>query len=658
MGETWSRVWWAAALVAGVLFGCGPGASDAGGPCDGCVEVPPPAWSQTAGPAGSDRATALYASGDSLLLGGQGELLRSVDGGRTWAASVGLGGGRVASVIAAGSRLFALLEPAALFRSADGGASWSAVEVPGTVLSLASVGSSLFAVVRGEAGRSVLASDDGGESWSALASLGEGVARIFAAGGTLFVADPTAGRLYRRDGSSWVEAGSGGVGQAEALAFHQGALFALSQGAGQIFRSADGGAGWTETPLPGSGLAFGSSWLAETPAGLFAAVGAGSVLRLDDASATWRDARAGLAPGFVAAFHGGDAGLFAVVEDQLHRFDGETGRWAEVQGNLIRTRIESLASDGADLAAIDAHGRLHLSPDAGRTWNRAAPVLPWAPEISSVAVLQGGALLAGTRADGPFVSRDGVWAGAGQGWPRYYGTAGEQAREVGSIVVQGEAIWVAAGYGIERLDAQGNPWALSGAGVYRSGDGGNSWSQVAEGLPVVGRNLYGGEVIDPVETLAVAGGRLFASTATRGLFRWEDRWLKVGEGLPPSSPEGPDPVVELVGSRERLWALVELGGATGLFVSEDAGLSFRGAPGTPTAGARAAVLGMARGRPVVSFRDGQGADLGIWTSADGGATWAPFGEGTPAAPASALLEADGFLFAATAGAGVWRLPLP
>ena len=452
------------------------------------VDAPPPggpieaagAWARTAGPRGTDRATSLHVVEETLLLGTWSGIVLSTDGGGSWSEGSELPAGFVSATAAAADALYAALDYTALYRSDDGGGSWRQIPTPGGVISLATAGEQLFAVVVGDETGAPLAlrSADRGVTWEELAPIdaaGYGPYRIFS-GGDLLFAPTFDGLLLRSEdhGASWtvLEDVHPLVAQAAALGHHAGSLFAASATTGTIFRSVDRGATWEVSlqlaePDVRPWSAYAAAWLVESADGFFAALGSGDVFRWDDGSGSWLQASAGLPGGLVTGFGGGRAGAFAVVEDRLLRYDPALERWAALESAPVRTRVERLVGTAGSLFAFDLYGRIDRSTDGGATWRRLPPPGKGAPPITAIAAGDG-AVWAGTATQGIFRSDDGggTWRSASGGFPTYRGTMGMQFREVVALVRQGGALFAATGAGYERNADPRDPVQVTGAGVW------------------------------------------------------------------------------------------------------------------------------------------------------------------------------------------------
>ncbi len=181
-------------------------------------------------------------------------------------------------------------------------------------------------------------------------------------------------------------------------------------------------------------------------------------------------------------------------------------------------------------------------------------------------------------------------------------------------------------------------------GLFRTSDDGATWKASSTGLPPPAGMSSG---VSPVEALGTASGTLFAGTDD-GTFKSADHgasWTSASSGLPDTvSPYAFWTVgsVVLVGMNSGS----QSGVLGGLFRSSDVGATWD------------AALGWPMGNGAISFAQlgntvftGFGASVGA--STDSGQTWTA--SGAPGGSNALWLDTqNGFLFCATATAGVWK----
>ena len=274
------------------------------------------------------------------------------------------------------------------------------------------------------------------------------------------------------------------------------------------------------------------------------------------------------------------------------------------------------AHEGVLLAALcDATGGVYSSGDGGSTW-RPGRGLPEVPVVALTSTASG--LLAGTIGRGAFRSSDGgaTWKTSGTGLP--------EAATVVALVAHKEHLFA----------------GILGTGLYRSHDGGTTWAASDDGLPLGGRLAIHALAADDAHVYASHAFGLHASTDSG------DTWTPIGGGLPAG----------------RAFVLLAAEGG-GVYASDTARLYHAAPEGrtwtwtqeTPWGGGLLRALVHRLGLLVAGT---QGATSGIFSSADGGASWQSVREGLPAQTWSISLGVDGeVLLAGVAGHGVWRRPL-
>ena len=431
---------------------------------------------------------------------GQGGLAvwRTTDGGASWASSTsGLPGSGAAYAVTAdpvhpgvvyvGLTSSTGSAPAGVYRSTDGGLTWSTGSAtwPGAannVFSVVSDGSTVYAGTTS----GVVVSTDGCATWSALPAGPGGVVSSLTAAGTRLYATSAfygLGGVYRSDdgGSGWTRRSAGLPGDTIAAVTSSGDGLFAAQG-GVVFRSTDEGATWT--PTGGQVTAdAGITSLAVTPAGvLFAGVGSSGspgVYRSDDLGATWTPEPASPAavssllastaqPGTLWA--GADGGVWD-TSDGGTTWTAATG-FPPAGGYTVSTIVADPASPALLYAGTmpastsgNAIGVLK-SVDGGATW---AP-LPGGlatPDVESLAVAPSSTstLYAGLYGGGVETSSD----GGGTWTPTSLGSGVIAALAVDPA--DPSHVWAGTPDG---GDIYGEPTG----GVFESHDGGTTWTQI------------------------------------------------------------------------------------------------------------------------------------------------------------------------------------
>jgi|GEM_PF-741946 len=187
--------------------------------------------------------------------------------------------------------------------------------------------------------------------------------------------------------------------------------YAADGGSGFLFRSADGGATWSDVPgikgLISSNSAVGELYAAveNGKSAIYAGTRFDGVLRSDDEGKTWQKLDTGLVGEArrirrISEYKGD---LFAGTHDGLYRMLKGTTVWVPVSTFSDTGIVYSLATQGGTLFA-GTDTALYQSPD-GVTWTR----VPNAPTTTYYDIVDTGRLLA-------LATESGLWVGAGESW--------------------------------------------------------------------------------------------------------------------------------------------------------------------------------------------------------------------------------------------------
>ncbi len=427
-----------------------------------------------------------------------GRLFRSTDAGMTWNA---LGGGLpegVLTVAASPTEPWVLYASArairgsGLYRSRDSGTSWEAVRSTASpVVTLAVSPRSSRTVWAGTESRGLLVSHDGGFHWKAAGprEAAQEISGITAVAvpasspGTVFAAlrpngtDP-GGIFASQDGGTTWERRNRSLAGLEAPRvlvdpFHPGVIWTSRTGQG-LFRSADGGRGWTfvPVPMPGTGLAMAPS----APSTLYV-LDTQRTWRTDDDGATWTAVEGSGAPPWPTG-----------------------GLWVDP---LSPT---TLWSNGNNLVK---------SVDGGATWLRQPLPSPgwvrhlaFAPSSPSTMYAVGVTILSGkfTRATA-WRSLDGgaTWASIQQG------LGGNEPTALAIDPVDSRLVYVGV---------CGSGCSPRG-GIWKTADGGASWNLIGQGLESREVTALAASPIAGTVWLAMENGRIFRSRD--GGETWQER---------------------------------------------------------------------------------------------------------------------------------------
>ncbi len=511
-----------------------------------------------------------------------------------------------------------------VFRSDDGGTTWKQAGLAGvSIIQIAARPGAPAVFARGSMNAEDLSeylavgvypspnlyvSRDSGQTWSSVPGQDSAIAVGIDPehSSTVYVGSGSDGSIWKSTdaGVTWEQV-SISPDRPQAFAFNAGAVFLLTYG--NLYKSVDGGVSWTAAAPPPGGPTALAAGAAE---GVVYAASGGFLCRTADSAVTWT--------------------------------------CTSNPPTYYIARILEVPTGGAAtprLLVASPNGVL-LSEDGGVTWRPAAGSLAsaYSPVLSSNA--SGSLVLAGTDTQ-VFRSTDG-----GDSW--IPSREGLQSIRIGALALdphEPSTIWAGG---------TGN-WG-SGPGLFRSADAGLSWSPATgAGGP---QGLYA-LAIDPNHPSTMYAGE-------SSVFRTEDggqTWAS--SSFPPAPEQGLNALALDPDTPQRVWA-----GAGGLFRSDDGAQTWEPTsisqaifsiliderhPGTiyagsywdvgvdyPTSyggsifvshddGASFTKDSYQFGMPVYAitadpFQDGvlyAGAD-GVYTSTDGGATWASTRQGLPA----------------------------
>lgn len=594
-----------------------------------------------------------------------GRIVRSVDGGQTWnertpipdlPSGTGSAVGYALAVHPADPQTVLVAADRGVFRTQDGAASWQrlgcgssrAVVIdphnPDTYF-VAFVPVSTLDSCDG-----VQSSADGGQSWQ-----------------------PASGGLHRarpngRSGFAWVDHLVALAGAPSLLLATANEGGALGEDRTQLLRSLDGGQHWESlldlAPVPSS---HGGNRLAlavdptDARRMVVASYSAG-VRRSLDGGASWEDVTGETSFGEVLPEQKPAQELHAAVwlpgasprvllgsdREGVWVSDDMGVSWRQSNQGLAALGVNDLLASQEVLLAATSERAVQRTLDGGRSWSTgtgmASPRPPYRGS-SPVAVSYCGAawrLAAGREGAIEVLSCRGYLShDEGVSW----GPGGEERWDV--IVLRAPddpssmlAIprWVASeGESRER--------------PLRSRDGGQSWEPCG---PLPQTATWGLNVHDAVYDPARAGAIHLATSL--GVLTSSDEcasWQLANAGLPSPCRNEPHTAAWALASLPLAPDRLVVGTSCGVYSSIDSAATWQ--------------LATSAEVEVISFGfDPQArATLlaattahGVLRSLDGGASWAPLGEGLPALPVQRVLILSGrSVIAATAGAGVWRLEM-
>ena len=446
-----------------------------------------------------------------------------------------------------------------MYKSENGGDTWRKVAGSVTEINALSIDPTNPRVVFAGTGTGVYKSDDGGETWGRISTWRANALSINPANPQVIVAAVSDGVLRSVDGRETWHATDGlpGMSVSSLLRAPTGVMYATN--ARSLYRSADGGATWSEievaTPVFRSGslhlLAVdptapatlyakrtlslfrgglwrssdgGVSWqpaglgsiilsLALTPSSLYAGTIGSGVYRSDDRGLTWRAASDGLT-GFdifaLAVDPTTPTTLYAATDNGVHKSDdsGLTWRAVGLPGQSVWA-LAAIPTMPTTLYAGVGYGDepgVYKSTDGGETWR--AIGLP-GQRILTLAVdpTTPTTLYAGVRKGGVQRSDDG-----GETW-RAVGLPGRSVRALAIHPVEPAILYAGT-------DDNGDN------ALFRSTDGGATWSESIKTTGIIA------VVIDPNAPATVYAASEMLLRSTDGGATWS---REKGSSLFPSS---------------------------------------------------------------------------------------------------------------------------
>jgi photosystem II stability/assembly factor-like uncharacterized protein len=372
---------------------------------------------------------------------------------------------------------------------------------------------------------------------------------------------------------------------------------------GQVFRSANAGASWTDVTgdFPPASIAD-LEVDPRNPSKAYAAVCAaestttpaeGGLFRTTDAGASWS-----LVEGLdvcqvldLAIDPRNPARLFAGTVSGLYRSDDGGTSWRAQTGPPLWTTVTAVLFDPSapgTLYALDDEKGFVKSSNGGATWKASNRGLPTPRQ----------------RLSGLTVSTDG---------PKtlYLRTSGDDVPLYRSL--DGGGTWSPAASGLGTRNVYGlaagasppRVYAATNDGVFRSTDRGRTWKAPAVGTAFASVRVL---AVPPGATAVVHAGNV------HGLFKSADRgatWVDANDGLPTLSIQK---VLIAPSNEEALYARPEL---PGLLVSLDGGATWsQEGPGT---GDRELTMAVHPKEPRTAFA--AGVEGGIWRTTNAGASW-------------------------------------
>ncbi len=521
----------------------------------------------------------------------------------------------VASAPSAPEIVYAASPTGGVFSSPDSGDTWQAVDsgLSDLRIECLAVSPADPRVVYAGTQSGAFKTTDGGASWMALtggfpAGIVNSIAIDPSNAETLYAAG--AGGLLARstdEGASWSAIGDTAVAAAQprALAIDPSHTATLYLGTAQngVYRSSDGGTSWTEKNtglVDPVGNTYGVLALAVDPTNtsrLYAGAAGQGVYSTTDAGGHWTPSlpAAGLITSIVVTSNGT---VYLANQGGFYALPPGESVWTSLpfSSNFINT----LAVGGPTAPVYIGFGKAGFDAGGLARWDGGASYVYSDLEAVAISALAADPMSAGRALAGtPF----GILSGTGDTWEDLACCPGPSALAASIL-----------------FDPRHPGVVYAGAsGVFKSSDAGTTWVATSTGLP---STLVRSVVAQPGSDQGILAGTL------QGVFQSSDggaNWAVASADLAGRQifALAADP-----GSAATVWA----GTIDGVYRSTDSGVHFARA-GT-LGGIVYAVLAAAGGRTLA------GTDSGLWTSADGGASWTP-ATGSAASPYFALLEDPG-----------------
>jgi photosystem II stability/assembly factor-like uncharacterized protein len=581
-----------------------------------------------------------------------------------WVQTKGPYGGSVVLLGISGPNLLAGSK--GLFYSSDNGASWAKSDFPpfGPSTLLNTSGGTLAGFIGNlgpTVGGGVARSTDHGVHWnSPVSTLSDPFINCLAAT-NIFIFAATSYSMYRStdDGTSWTTTANGlpapPMNAYSLCTFDSVLLTGTYEG---VFRSLNNGETWESDAM---GLrdsivwTFGLGQDEGRTASVYAATTT-HVFRSSHQRPDWVPADSGLPHTRVHSFAASGTLLYAATDSGLYVRGTSGGMWKSASDGLPTSKVYTVVVAG-DSIFVGTERGVFVSNDTGATWqevnhgmtNASITVFAandttlfavsypnglfktsdngerWEPSTRGIAcshitalLMQEGYLFAGTER-GLFHSTD-----LGATWTK------------SSIGISDSVVWALSSSG-------GDLFAVTDNCIYRSANKGESWEKA--GAFSKSRTLT---------SMLGDGTRLFATTSDSGIFVSIDKgasWSHADSGIPHYTPVLALGSMRAHSTTEGCILFAGTNGG-GVFRSRDNGQTWTH-PGS---------LGryfdqFVRSIKVVGRSVFVGTEAGTLVSSDEGDSWTDIQDGLNYGVVGALAESGGYLFAGSAGDGVWRRPL-
>lgn len=575
-----------------------------------------------------------------------------------WVQTNGPGGATVRALTMVGSNLIAGTAGGGVFFSTNKGTTWRAVNAGLTSLQvdyLFATNTILFA----STWNGLFLTTDNGNTWNASKTgLANTSVRAMTVLGTRIFLAGSGGLFFSIDnGDSWSSFTIPSNNYVNAWAILGQRIYVAVRGGG-VYRSADTGTTWTQvsTGLPSlsntdvtSMVSDGMNLFAGTGPGVFPGLGGYGIFRSTNYGANWSAVPTGPGTSAITGLYLLGATIYAARADSTIIRTVNSGLSWSIVGGLPKIDVRSVAGDSLNTFVGSSAG-VYVGSNGGNIWTYMSSGMI----NSQVQALfcNGNTVLAGTTPGGVFMTGDngGSWIPANTGLLNTsvndFGISGNRIYAATSSAgvfasTNNGATWNFAGNGIANKSvyslAVGNGGLIAGTagGVHISSDEGVTWKPANNGL-----------TDSSVRAVACCRASLFAGTSSGKVFRSTNSgadWVAVNTWT------YGNPVREIVVIDSTIFVATT---GNGVFRSTNNGMNWSDV-NTGILDPIVTSLAVSGGNVLV------GTVLGyVHLSTNSGASWSLIASGLPFPKSiNSLAVGESFLFAGTAGLGVWRRPL-
>jgi photosystem II stability/assembly factor-like uncharacterized protein len=577
-----------------------------------------PLWEQTNGPLGGRVATFCF-DGNRTYAGGKGGVFASDDGGKHW-IRVGPDDISVTTIAALGGYIFVGTEGNGIYRSKDRGTTWTSLRggLPAyySVSGMATVNGILFAANHDPGYFGIYRSTDLGKTWNQS---------------TAGIDNRAIKRVFVTD-SALIASAAG------------------SQGSG-MFRSTDYGLSWTR--IDQNQFAWNAECITKFGSVIYGAdfENSARVLRSSDDGRTWGRAIAG-PDDMITALYADANGLIAGTYGHGLYIYREGAAWYNIGSGLPDQTFYPIAGTGSSVFISSADGVFASASSTSVPFSWSSRNVGLINSDVTCLTWQGGVVFAGTDGGGLYGTSDNgvTWkridvakngfiidAVSLNGWLFVVATSNYH-KDAGSLLVStdGGSTWTSRSVGVSVRSlyaSQGVLFAAAGYdGLYSSTDLGNSWRS----LPCASATSVA--TLGPIIVAAAGYGPVYRSTDNGS------SWGQIT-----IDPHGSPPFGRVATVSGVMYAGCEQ--VNDVYMSVDSGATWQLLEDVPLGNCDVEAF-CGDGDAVYAALSRSGGVIG---SMDRGQSWSRYDFNLSRLDVRALTSANGYLFAGTAGGGVFRL---